>query len=55
VRTGRGAADQMCNTHATYKVSITGKHLHLRRRWQGDAYPICMTLALARSAAAKLS
>ena len=53
--TGLGAADQMCKTHAIYKVFITGKHLHLRGRWQAAAYPICMTPWTARTTAANLS
>jgi hypothetical protein len=53
--TGLGAADQMCKTHAIYKYSITGKHLHLRGRWQAAAYPICMTRWTARTTAANLS
>jgi hypothetical protein len=53
--TGLGAADQMCETHAIYKYSITDKHLHLRRRWQGAEHPICISREIARSAAANLS
>ena len=55
LRTGRGAADQMCNTHAIYKYSIAAKHLHLRGRWQEAAHPICMSREIARSTAANLS
>jgi hypothetical protein len=54
-RTGRGATDQMCWMHATYKYAINGKHLHLRGRWQAAAHPICMFTREHVSAAANLS